>query len=49
VTVKCLLEDPEGIVRPGLTGYAHVACGYRPIGGIIAERLLRLLRTEYWW
>ncbi|HMB07025.1 MAG TPA: HlyD family efflux transporter periplasmic adaptor subunit, partial [Isosphaeraceae bacterium] len=49
VTVACRLEDPSSVLRPGMTGYAHIARGRRPIGEIVAERLLHLLRTEYWW
>jgi multidrug efflux pump subunit AcrA (membrane-fusion protein) len=49
VTISCRLEDPPAVLRPGMTGYAHVARGRRPIGEIAAERAVRLLRTEYWW
>ena len=49
VMVACHLGDPSSVLRPGMTGYAHIARGQRPIGEIVAERLLHLLRTEYWW
>jgi len=49
VRVLCHLEDSTPALRPGVTGYAHIACGRRPIWEIVAKRLLRFLRTEYWW
>jgi hypothetical protein len=49
VTVYCRLEEPENVLRPGMTGYARIACGRRPIGEILAERIQGFLRTEFWW
>jgi multidrug efflux pump subunit AcrA (membrane-fusion protein) len=49
VTVYCRLEDPATVLRPGMTGYARIACGRRPIGEILAEHIQGFLRTEFWW
>jgi len=49
VTVYCRLEDPEGCLRPGMTGHARVYTGRRPVGAILFDRALRFLRTEFWW
>ncbi len=51
VTVRCPLHSAEDIarLRPGLTGYARIYCGWRPIGLLMAERSLRYVRTEFWW
>jgi HlyD family secretion protein len=49
VTVYCRLENPGSELRPGMVGYSRVYCGRRPIGVILVDRLLRLLRTEFWW
>jgi multidrug efflux pump subunit AcrA (membrane-fusion protein) len=49
VTAYCRLEDPEGRLRPGMTGHARVYTGRRPVGAILFDRALRFLRTEFWW
>jgi multidrug efflux pump subunit AcrA (membrane-fusion protein) len=49
LTVYCRLEDPHPALRPGMLGYAHISCGRRPIATILGNRVLRLLRTEFWW
>ncbi|MCI0456344.1 MAG: HlyD family efflux transporter periplasmic adaptor subunit [Gemmataceae bacterium] len=49
VTVYCRLRDPPPGLRPGMTGYARVECGPRSLGGFLAERVMRFLRTEFWW
>jgi multidrug efflux pump subunit AcrA (membrane-fusion protein) len=49
VIIYCRLDDPVSALRPGMTGYARIACGRRPIGEIAAERLQGFLRTEFWW
>ena len=48
VTVYCRLEDPAGL-RPGMTGHARVYTGKRPLGEIALDRVLRFVRTEFWW
>jgi hypothetical protein len=32
-----------------MTGYARVDTGRRPIGAILLDRILRFVRTEFWW
>lgn len=49
VTVYCSLKNPDSQLRPGMTGYARVYCGPRPLGEILLDRLLRHIRTEFWW
>jgi putative peptide zinc metalloprotease protein len=49
VTVHCKLEDPSAELRPGMTGYARIDAGSRPVGQIISDRVVRYLRTEFWW
>jgi multidrug efflux pump subunit AcrA (membrane-fusion protein) len=49
VTVYCRLDAADAELRPEMTGYARVYTGQRPIGEIFLERLLRFLRTEFWW
>ncbi|HKB39212.1 MAG TPA: HlyD family efflux transporter periplasmic adaptor subunit [Gemmataceae bacterium] len=47
VTVYCRLEGMA--LRPGMTGHARVYTGERSVGGFLIDRLVRYLRTEFWW
>jgi multidrug resistance efflux pump len=49
VTVYCRLDDCPAELRPGMTGHARVYTDRRPVGAILGERVLRFLRTEFWW
>jgi hypothetical protein len=32
-----------------MTGYARIDTGRHPIGAILVDRALRLVRPEFWW
>jgi putative peptide zinc metalloprotease protein len=49
VTVYCRLRDPAPGLRPGMTGYARIDRGPRSLGGLLGERVMRFVRTEFWW
>jgi hypothetical protein len=49
ITVYCRLDHAPADLRSEMTGHAHVATGRRPIGAILLDRLLRFVRTEFWW
>jgi multidrug efflux pump subunit AcrA (membrane-fusion protein) len=49
VAVYCRLDHCPPGLRPGMTGYGRVLTGPRPVGGILLDRGLRWLRTEWWW
>jgi HlyD family secretion protein len=49
IKVVCSIEDSAISLRPGMSGYARVNTGLRPVGVILIDRVLRYLRTEYWW
>jgi multidrug efflux pump subunit AcrA (membrane-fusion protein) len=49
VTVYCRLENSPAELRPGMSGYARIFSGQRSIGQIVVDRMLRYLRTEFWW
>jgi multidrug efflux pump subunit AcrA (membrane-fusion protein) len=48
VTVYVEVKDSEDL-RPGMSGFARIYTGRRPIGSILLDRLVRQLRLEYWW
>jgi multidrug efflux pump subunit AcrA (membrane-fusion protein) len=49
VTIYCPLENHAQELRPEMTGYARIYTSQHAIGEILANRLLRLIRTEFWW
>jgi hypothetical protein len=49
VTVYCRVDRVPIGLFPGMTGDARIGCGRRPAGAVLASRLLRFVRTEFWW
>jgi multidrug resistance efflux pump len=49
VTVYCRLEHPDPDLLPGMTGYARIYCDPQPAGRIFIDKILRFIRTEFWW
>jgi multidrug resistance efflux pump len=49
VTVTCRLGEHPADLRPGMTGYARIYTGRRSLGEVLVERVLRYVRTEFWW
>jgi multidrug efflux pump subunit AcrA (membrane-fusion protein) len=49
VTITCVVEDANGELRPGMTGYARIYSVSRPVLEVWLDRGLRYLRTEFWW
>lgn len=47
--VYCVMDDPDRLLKTGMTGYARVLLGPTPAGEFLAQRFLRLVRTEFWW
>jgi hypothetical protein len=49
VHIYCELKNPHALLRSQMTGYARIYGTRRAIGLIAVDRLVRLLRTEFWW
>jgi multidrug efflux pump subunit AcrA (membrane-fusion protein) len=49
VTLYCRLENAASELRPGMSGHARIHTGRRSVGQILLDRLLRYVRTEFWW
>lgn len=47
--VYCTIDDPGHALKTGMTGYARVLLGRTPIGEFLSQRILRMIRTEFWW
>jgi multidrug resistance efflux pump len=48
VLVEGELENPEGILKAGMTGVGKILCGKRMIAQLVTRRAVRWLRTDFW-
>jgi putative peptide zinc metalloprotease protein len=46
--VEVLIENSDGMLRPGMTGYARISFGRQSIGVILADKVWQALRPELW-
>ncbi|MEW6129817.1 MAG: efflux RND transporter periplasmic adaptor subunit [Acidobacteriota bacterium] len=46
--VEVMVENSDGMLRPGMTGFARISFGRQSVGFIIAEKLWHSLRPELW-
>jgi putative peptide zinc metalloprotease protein len=49
IIVYCRLDAENTDLRPAMTGHARIHCGRCSVGRLVIERVLRFLRTEFWW
>ncbi len=49
VTVYCRVENADGLLRTGMTGFGRIYHRVRPLGWIGLNRAVRFVRTEFWW
>jgi multidrug efflux pump subunit AcrA (membrane-fusion protein) len=49
IVIYCRVSGSAFDLRSGMTGYARITYARRPIGAVLADRVLRVLRTEFWW
>jgi len=49
VTVYCALPQLPQELRSGMSGYARICCGKQPMGMVLGDRLMRSIRTDFWW
>jgi hypothetical protein len=43
------LEGHHRDIWPGMSGYARIYLKRRPLGSILFDRVMRFIRTEFWW
>lgn len=41
------LEDPAGVLRPGMSGLVKIHCGFRPLGAVLYQKFRTMLRTDF--
>ena len=46
--VEVLIENSDGLLRPGMTGFARISFGRQSIGLIVAQKVWQALRPELW-
>jgi HlyD family secretion protein len=46
--VKTQIDNPELVLKPGMTGFAKIACGKRSLASLIFRRLVHFIRVEFW-
>lgn len=49
VVVHCLINNPDGRLKPGMTGFGRIERGRNPMGLTLASKAMRYIRTEFWW
>jgi len=48
VRVLSSMEDPDGVLKTGMTGYGKISCGWRPVGIAFTRWLGRFIFVEVW-
>ncbi len=46
--VWCKIQNGDGLLKPGMTGYAKVYCGKLSLASLLTRRIVRYLRVEIW-
>ena len=46
--VTTQIDNPNLVLRPGMTGTAKIFCGSRPVVELLTRRLARYVRVEFW-
>ncbi len=49
IRVHTELDNAEGLLKPEMTGNAKIYCGSRPLVELLTRRLVRYVRTEFWF
>ncbi len=49
VVAHCQIDNPDGRLKPGMTGFGRIERGRNPMGLTLASKAMRYIRTEFWW
>jgi putative peptide zinc metalloprotease protein len=41
------LDDPTGILRPGMSGLVKIHCGFKSLGSIMYQKFRKMLRSDF--
>lgn len=42
------MPNPDGALKPGMSGFAKVDCGERTIMALVSRRIVQFVRVEFW-
>ncbi|MFQ5790429.1 MAG: efflux RND transporter periplasmic adaptor subunit, partial [Acidobacteriota bacterium] len=48
VLIRAVVDNPDHILKPGMTGVAKVYCGRTFVAHVLTRDLIRFIRTEFW-
>jgi len=46
--VELMIENADGLLRPGMTAYARIEFGRQMVGRILLHKIKQALRPELW-
>ena len=49
LVVHCELNNQDGRLHSGMTGFGRIFRGNRTLGNVMLSKAMRYLRTEFWW
>jgi putative peptide zinc metalloprotease protein len=49
VLVHCQIQNPDGRLKSGMTGFGKIFRGWNSMGMILLTKSIRYVRTEFWW
>ncbi len=44
---KVAIDNPDGLLRPGMSGRIRIACGYKPLGATVIHYFRNMVRTDF--
>ena len=48
VRVMTVIDNPDGLLKSDMTGYAKIGSDDRPLAAVLARGLVRTVRLEFW-
>ncbi|WP_166822533.1 efflux RND transporter periplasmic adaptor subunit [Thalassoroseus pseudoceratinae] len=48
-TVYCGVDNPDGELKTGMTGFARISRDETALGSLLINKVLKYVRTEFWW
>lgn len=48
-TVYCRIPNDDGRLKAGMTGFAKILRDRKPLGNVVVGKVLKYVRTEFWW
>ncbi len=49
IVVHCSVDNSSELLKFGMTGFARIDRGTKSLGIVVIRKMMRYLRTEFWW